>query len=302
MSYSIRVGTAPDSWGVWFPEHPQQVPYPRFLDEAAAAGYTWIELGPYGYLPTDPELLRNELGQRGLKVAAGTVFERLHTDDDWSATWSDVEAVAKLTAAVGGSHVVVIPEMWRDPMTGVAREPRKLTEEQWRRKTDGMNRIGHSLHETFGLRAQYHPHADSHIDTEEHIFRFLDCTNSHDVSLCLDTGHVSYCGGDALNIINKYPERIGYLHLKQIDPYVRSKVKSEDLSFGEAVRLGVMTEPPSGTPELPPILRAVERLGADIFAIVEQDMFGCSPEKPLPIARRTRHYVGSCGARTVQFD
>ncbi|MGP4057718.1 2-keto-myo-inositol dehydratase, partial [Mycobacterium sp. 4D054] len=43
---SIRVGSAPDSWGVWFPDDPQQTPYTRFLDEVAESGYEWIELGP----------------------------------------------------------------------------------------------------------------------------------------------------------------------------------------------------------------------------------------------------------------
>ena len=83
----IRVGTAPDSWGVWFPDDPAQVPWQRFLDEAGACGYEWIELGPYGYLPTDPARLTDELGARGLKVSAGTVFEHLHRPDSWDAVW-----------------------------------------------------------------------------------------------------------------------------------------------------------------------------------------------------------------------
>jgi inosose dehydratase len=215
---------------------------------------------------------------------------------------AQIEDVARLTAAVGGKHVVVIPEMWRDPATGAVLEARELTDEQWRRKTEGMNRLGRAMYETYGVRAQYHPHADSHVDTEDHIYRFLDCTSPSFVNLCLDTGHVSYCGGDNLNIINKYPERIGYLHLKQVDPYVRSTVKTEDLPFGEAVRLGAMTEPPRGIPDMPPLLHAIERLGIDVFAIVEQDMYPCSPDAPLPIARRTRAYLGSCGARTVTFS
>jgi hypothetical protein len=44
---NLQLGTAPDSWGVWFPDDPQQVPWHRFLDEAAAAGYTAVELGPF---------------------------------------------------------------------------------------------------------------------------------------------------------------------------------------------------------------------------------------------------------------
>ncbi|MET7318002.1 2-keto-myo-inositol dehydratase, partial [Streptomyces thermoviolaceus] len=83
----IRVGSAPDSWGVWFPDDPQQVPWHRFLDEVAEAGYSWIELGPYGYLPTDPARLTGELDKRNLRVSAGTVFTALHRGPDvWDST------------------------------------------------------------------------------------------------------------------------------------------------------------------------------------------------------------------------
>ncbi len=107
-----------------------------------------------------------------------------------------------------------------------------------------MNELGKAMFEKYGVRAQYHPHADSHVDTEENVYRFLDGTDGEFVNLCLDTGHISYCGGDNIAIIERAPERIGYLHLKQVDPEVRAKVEAEDLPFGEAVKLGAMTEPP----------------------------------------------------------
>ncbi|MDV8022774.1 sugar phosphate isomerase/epimerase [Rhodococcus sp. IEGM 1330] len=304
----IRVGSAPDSWGVWFPEDPKQTPYGRFLDEVSASGYEWIELGPFGYLPTDPQLLSDELAAHNLKLSAGTVFEHLHQDNAWDAVWTQIEDVAKLTAAVGGKHVVVIPEMWRDPSTGAVLEDRTLTVEQWRKKTEGMNELGKRMFEQYGVKAQYHPHADSHVDTEENVYRFLDGTSSEFVNLCLDTGHISYCGGDNIAIIERAPERIGYLHLKQVDEAVRAKVAAEDLPFGEACKLGAMTEPPLGIPDMPPLLSTIERLAdagkltADIFAIVEQDMYPCEPDYPLPIAQRTRKYLGSCGIPSVQFS
>ena len=211
--------------------------------------------------------------------------------------WKQIEDVAKLTAAVGGKHVVVIPEMWRDPATGAVLEDRNLTAEQWKKKTNGMNELGKAMFEKYGVRAQYHPHADSHVDTEENVYRFLDGTDTEFVNLCLDTGHISYCGGDNIAIIERAPERIGYLHLKQVDPEVRAKVEAEDLPFGEAVKLGAMTEPPRGIPEMPPLLPAIERLGIDVFAIVEQDMYPCEVDAPLPIAQRTRKYLGSAAFR-----
>jgi inosose dehydratase len=184
---TILVGSAPDSWGVWFPDDPQQTPDTRFLDEVAASGYHWIELGPYGYLPTDPKRLSDELAARDLKLSAGTVFEHLHQDDSWDAVWTQIEDVARLTAAVGGKHVVVIPEMWREPATGEVLEDRNLTAQQWKKKTEGMNELGRAMFEKYGVRAQYHPHADSHVDTEENVYRFLDGSDREFVNLCLDT-------------------------------------------------------------------------------------------------------------------
>jgi sugar phosphate isomerase/epimerase len=75
---NLCLGSAPDSWGFWFPEDEQQVPYTRFLDELVLAGYEWLELGPYGYLPTEPQRLKAELDARGLKVSGGTAFGALH--------------------------------------------------------------------------------------------------------------------------------------------------------------------------------------------------------------------------------
>ena len=58
---NVTIGSAPDNWGVWFPSDPLQIPWQRFLDETAEAGFEWTELGPYGYLPTDVPTLRAEL-------------------------------------------------------------------------------------------------------------------------------------------------------------------------------------------------------------------------------------------------
>jgi inosose dehydratase len=63
-----------------------------------------------------------------------------------------------------------------------------------------------------------------------------------------------------------------------------------------------MTEPPLGIPDMPPLLAAIDKLGIDVFAIVEQDMYPCAVDAPLPIAQRTRTYLGSCGVLSVRFN
>ncbi|MEU5423812.1 sugar phosphate isomerase/epimerase [Streptomyces sp. NPDC020799] len=292
----IRVGSAPDSWGVWFADDPAQVPWQRFLDEVADAGYAWIELGPYGYLPTDPARLREETGRRGLSVSAGTVFTALHRGPAvWDATWEQVAAVAGLARATGARHLVVIPSFWRDDRTAEVVESPELTPEQWHHLATGTERLAREVRDRYGLETVVHPHADTHIDTEAHVERFLDATDPALVNLCLDTGHYAYCGGDSVKLIETYGERIGYLHLKQVDPAVLADVVAKGTPFGPAVRQGVMCEPPLGVPALEPVLAAAAKLDADLFAIVEQDMYPCPPDRPLPIARRTRRYLRGCG-------
>jgi inosose dehydratase len=296
-SSTIRIGSAPDSWGVWFPSDPAQTPADRFLSEVSGAGYEWIEIGPYGYLPTDPNELRDQLEKHGLKVSAGTVFEHLHRPDSWEDVWKQVADVASLTAAVGGEHIVVIPDTWRDHKTGAPLEDPTLPDEGWALLTTGMDELGRRILQEYGLRVQFHSHADSHVGYQHEIERFLENTNPEYVNLCLDTGHVSYYGGDNVALIRKYPERIGYLHLKQVDPAVIARVEAEDLPFPEAVKLGAMVEPPLGVPDMGSLLAAVEELDRDIFAIVEQDMYPCPPDHPLPIARRTHTYLAGCSGR-----
>jgi inosose dehydratase len=290
----LRIGTAPDSGGVWFPADPRQTPWPRFLDEAKAAGYHWIELGPYGYLPTDPHQLEDELGQRDLALSAGTVFTGFHKGpEQWQRAWDQAVKVAGLAHALGAGHIVVIPDLWRSDATGEALEARTLTGEQWDRLAAGHDRLGKALLEEYGVRQQFHSHADSHIGTYREVERLLGLTDARYVNLCLDTGHFAYYGGDSVALIKAYPARIGYLHLKQIDPELRFEVLKNDVSFGDAAS-DVMVEPPAGVPDFAPIIDAVCAIDPEIFAIVEQDMPGVDIDLPLGIAARTRQHIFGC--------
>lgn len=290
----LRIGTAPDSWGVWFPDHPRQIPWHRFLDEVQEAGYHWIELGPYGYLPTDPHQLRDELAKRDLELSAGTVFTGFHKgDDQWQRAWDQAVKVAGLAHALGAEHIVVIPDLWRSDSTGQALEPRTLTGEQWDRLAAGHDRLGKALLDEFGVRQQFHSHADSHVGTAREVEKFLELTDPSYVNLCLDTGHFAYYGGDCLRLIGDRPDRIGYLHLKQVDPELIWEVLKNDLPFAD-VAADVMVEPPQGVPDLGPVIEAVAAINPGIFAIVEQDMPGCDLDRPFPVARRTRKHIFSC--------
>lgn len=291
----LRLGTAPDSWGIWMPDNPNQVPWSTFLDEVAEAGYPWIELGPYGYLPTEADQLRTELEQRSLQLSGGAVFASLHRGQDaLTQALEDCRQEARLLIALGAHDLILLPEMYSD-FDGNLVGPKTLDSDQWNALTAGSTTLGRMLSEEFDVRLQFHPHADSHVETQQQVERYLETTDPQFVNLCLDTGHIAYCGGDNLAIIKAFPGRMGYIHLKQVDPKVRERVTEEGMTFAPACMAGVMIEPPLGVPEMEPLLAELGKLDVPLFAIVEQDMYPCPPDQPLPIATRTRQYLNDCG-------
>ena len=296
----LTLGTAPDSWGVWFPDDPRQVGWKQFLDEARDAGYRWIELGPYGFLPTDPEHLRDELGGRDLKLTGGAVFVALHQGEGaYAQAVADCDQEAVLLTALGARHLIILPEGFTD-LDGSATQSPTLTDDQWGDLSTGMNRLGRHLLESWGLELVFHSHADSHVGTQEQIERFLADTDPASVNLCLDTGHVAYYEGDSIGLIRQHGDRIRYVHLKSVDPGVRQRVQDEALGFAPAVRLGVMVEPPAGDPDMAMVIPALEELDRDLYCIVEQDMYPCPPDRPFPIAERTLQYYAGLGVRTQE--
>ena len=188
----------------------------QYLDEVAQAGYLWTELGPQGFLPQDPAQLRDELDQRGLKVCGGTVFAGLHKGKEaLDKAKEEFGREAKLLREVGA-------EVPRPPARAVHRHAHRrghraaLTSTRsngriWSRAPTSWRRY---LLEEFGVELVFHPHADTHVDTQERIERFLSDTDPQYVNLCLDTGHIAYCDGDNLQIIERFPDRITYVHLK----------------------------------------------------------------------------------------
>ena len=184
--------------------------------------------------------------------------------------------------------------------TGSAVQSGDIDPDQWKNLTTGYDRLGKHLSEEFGVDLVFHPHADTHVDTQERVERFLTDTDPRYVNLCLDTGHISYCDGDNIAIVERFPDRIRYVHLKQVDPAVRARVRAEKLSLAEAVPLGVMVEPPYGEPDMPPLLDALAALDTDLFTVVEQDLYPVEPHIPLPIGARTAGYLRGCGLGPVR--
>ncbi|MGJ0203331.1 TIM barrel protein [Leucobacter sp. gxy201] len=293
-----RIGIAPDSWGVWNAVDPAQPGPEQYLREVTEAGFHWTELGPYGYLGTDPAKLRDDFDAHELELSAGTVFTGLHRGgNETEKAWLAVSEVAKLVTALGGEHVIALPEMWERGSDGTVQGAREFTNQEWQAFTAGHDEIGRRLLEEYGLKQQFHSHAESPVGSHFEVIRLLENTDPRYTNLCLDTGHLAYYFGDNMRVISEHPDRVGYLHLKQVEPDLLAHVLKNDISFVDAVAQGVMVEPPLGVPAYAPILEAAAKHNPGIFAVIEQDMYPVGDfTAPLQIAKRTHDYIAECGA------
>lgn len=292
---AIRVGIAPDSWGVWFPDHEKQPSWQRCMTEMKESGYEGLELGPWGYFPNVYTPLKAALDERGLELVAGTIGGNFLDDAEVDDMCKTVEEMAALlTKFPGANYIVMLPPMYTDLETGEVVINPELTEEQWKKYAGNVQRLSDKI-KSLGLTGAFHPHVDSHVQTEEQIERLLDDT---DVMLCLDTGHHVYGGGEPISFYRKHADRIPYIHIKDCDLAVKARMDAEHWSFAKAVTENIMVEPGKGSIDFAKLHEALEEEGYDGWVVVEQDLFPVkSFDLPLPIAKAGRENLRKAGFR-----
>jgi inosose dehydratase len=286
----VHLANAPVSWGV---EHGFEPPiaYGPMLDELRRAGYDGTELGPYGYMPTEPDALSRELDRRSLRLVSAFVPIELKTPN---APLDELEEVTRLLGDLGSTHVVLADALWpeRTRVAGrAAGGEASLTEGEWAFVEANVARAA-EIADRRGLRPVLHHHVGTYIETPDEVTRMLDRTT---VGLCLDTGHYVYGGGDPLAAVRGFGSRIDYLHLKDVDPRKLERVRREKLDFAGGVAAGVFCPLGQGCVPFAEIFEELGALDFDGWAVVEQDVdpAGGTGSDPLEAARCSREFLRS---------
>src|SRR5205085_5097652 len=105
-----------------------------------------------------------------------------------------------------------------------------------------------------GFEPTFHPHACTHVEAPHEIERLLALT---DVGLCLDTGHLLLGGGEPLQALADWGERINHLHLKDIHLGVVKAVIAERAGMEAVWRRGAFCELGVGDVDLDAFLSAL---------------------------------------------
>ena len=297
-STSLRIANAPCSWGVLEFEEQSAAgyDYERVLDEMAAAGYAGTELGDWGFMPTDPQQLRDALVIRSLELVGAFVPVRLADPD---ARYSgEIAAVrtAQLLVDAGFPHafVVLADDIANSPgrtaIAGRVSTADALPEPAREIFARNSEQIARTVLETTGVRTVFHPHCASYIETVEEITDLMKRTDPELLGLCLDTGHLTYAGGDPREVLELFGGRIWHVHLKDCSPVVTTRARDSEWDYHAAVRHGVFCELGCGAVPFAEVLASLQAGGYSGWAVVEQDVLP-SLGTPAASAARNREFL-----------
>jgi inosose dehydratase len=296
----IKVANAPCSWGVIENVEGERGGYVQVLDEMQQTGYLGTELGDWGFMPTDPAQLRQELAARNLKLLASWVSVYLHDAERHAQSEAEAVRTARLLAEVGGpdNFIVLGNDPYTDPVrtlnAGRIKPEHEMTESQWQIFAEGANQVARAVKRETGLRTVFHHHIGTWVETPEETAKLLSRTDPEVLGLVFDTGHYRFSGGDPLAGLQRHADRIWHVHFKDHEPNVAAQSRREGWNGIQSVEHGVFCELGQGDIDFPAILAQLKKLDYEGWIVVEQDVLP-GMGSPKESAQRNRDYLTSIG-------
>ncbi len=296
----LKVANAPCSWGVIENIEGERYDYVRVLNELAGTGYMGTELGDWGFMPTDPDKLREALSSRSLDLLASWVNVYLHDASKHQQSADDCVRTGKLLATVGGTDALVV--LGNDPYTDPIRTKNSgritpemsMTEEQWQVFAKGAEYVAQRVMDEAGLRCVIHHHIGTWIETPAEMARIMEMTNPDMVGMVFDTGHWSFGGGNPVAGIQQFADRIWHVHFKDHDPEVARQSRENEWDGPTSVGKGIFPELGKGDVDFPAVLEALKAINYDGWIVVEQDVLP-GMGTPKDSAQNNRNYLKQIG-------
>ena len=268
-----RVAGAPISWGVnEVPGWGHQMNAERVLGEAASLGLSAVEAGPESFLPADPADASRLLSAHGLRLVGGFVPVVLHEAEAREKELASVERQAGMFSAIGADVLIVAVSTGREDYEGTA----ELDEDSWVKLLGTLAAV-EEIGARNGLTVAVHPHFGTVIERRHHLERFLEGCQTR---LCLDTGHLMVGGDDPVRVAEVARDRVGIVHLKDVDLGLAERVAAGELGYEDAVRRGVFRPLGDGDVETGRVISLLQQSGYEGWYVLEQDvMLSAEPEE-----------------------
>tara|TARA_B110000438_G_scaffold274661_1_gene295003 strand:+ start:353 stop:1252 length:900 start_codon:yes stop_codon:yes gene_type:complete len=290
---TIKIANAPCSWGVDYFDDIKNPNWQKVFLEISQSGYSYSELGPFGYLPNDSKMVNEFLKQIDLKIIGGFIFDNLHDSSEHLIIKNKILNTCKLLKSLGSKFFVIIDHISFERMktSGDQKNSSKLNKILHKDMTLFINEISNICFEEFGLIPVLHPHAGTYIEYEFEIDDLLNEIKSDYLGLCLDTAHLYYSSIDPYKAILKYASKIQHMHLKDINQKVLENVYNNNIDFDSAVNMQVFSPLGTGIIDFKKILDNLKLINYDGYATIEQDINPSEKLVPIEYAKKSLNYL-----------
>jgi inosose dehydratase len=295
-SKKIKLGMAPIGWtNDDLHELGAENTFEQCVSEMALAGYEGSEIG--NKYPKDKDALKKALDLREL-IICNAWFSTFFTSKDEQET---VDAFIDHCDFLyyQGARVIGCSEQGNSIQgtdLPIFKNKPVYTDDEWKKVTDGMNRLGDIAQEK-GMKVCFHHHMGTGVQTPAEIDKFMDMVNNN-VYLLFDSGHIVFSEGNvqaAYDVLEKHVDRVAHVHLKDMRRKVYDKAVSEQWCFLDAVKRGVFTVPGDGITDYKPIFDILEKANYKGWMVVEAEQ-DPAIANPFEYAKRARAYIKeTCG-------
>lgn len=305
---NFKIGSGLCSWGIEDAKNPHNPHWETVLNEASQAGYKGIELGPFGYLPQDIDILQEALSKRGLNIVAGTLYDDLHSPNNFESIISKTHITCKLLSQIpkpeqvegqnfSTPYLVIIDEVnsSRSPFAGHPDKAPRLSDADWNQMIKNIREAARIASEEYGVRPVIHPHAGGYIEYSDEIIRVLEDIPYELAGLCLDTGHLFYDCMDPVEWLKKYAERLDYVHFKDINQKVYDEVIERQIGFFEACAEKVMCPIGQGNIDYKAVKKTLIDIGYKGWITIEQERDPRYADRSLADVMQSRRYLEIIG-------
>lgn len=297
----MKVANAPCSWGVLeFGLEGKTAGYQTVLNEMEETEYVGTELGDWGFMPTDPEELKAKLASSGLDLVGAFVPVNFIDPVEQKRGAREALIIAALLSAINPDEakIVLADDNGKNPvrtnLAGRIQPEHGLNVSEWDTFSKGVEFVAKRVLEETGLESVFHHHCAGFVETPDEIETLMDHTDPGLIGLCFDTGHYAFGGGDPINGLAKFSDRICHVHFKDWDRSIYEKTIENEWDYFESVGNGIFCELGKGSIDFQAILNGLNNQNYDGWIVVEQDILP-GMGSPKESAQRNREFLKSIG-------
>ena len=238
------------------------------IEDIAAVGFRGIQLRSNSIAEFGaPAAVRDLLSQHELKFVALSSGDLLTDSASAKKSIAEHTAHAKFLREAGGLYLQILDNRPKGRMA----------------IPDDYKQLGKTLTELgkrtadLGIPLGYHNHMGSLSERPEELDQIMGASDPRYVKLELDIAHYFQGGGDPVKAIEKYGDRLLFLHIKDAERVSKSVYRFVELGRGLV--------------DVPAVFESLSKVGFRGWAVVELDEVPANAHSPKEAAAANKEYL-----------